>query len=143
MGHFASGDAVRRRARVTAAVLVAAFALSVPLLGAAPASATLSSSLKAQIKAVSLFQAHHVGIKHPTLQLVRSTYKAYETAFKGSPKLNLGKVYIVQAIGSFTVAGKSYKSLILFFSTRTGNLEAGLKSLQVKNLSKLGHVIKL
>jgi len=74
---------------------------------------------------------------------VASTGSAYSKAFKTLPKLTFGKVYVVQAIGAFTARGHSFKSLILFFSTRTGNLVAQLDSIDVKNLRKLGAVVKL
>jgi hypothetical protein len=125
------------------AVLFAAMAVAAPLLYAAPASAGISSSEKALLRGVALQEAAARQIKHPGIQVIKTTYAAYSKAFPGSPKLHLGSIYVVQIIGSYASGGRTFSALELLFNASTSSEAAAIQSKIVKNLSKLGSVSRL
>jgi hypothetical protein len=144
MGHLASGSARKRSPRTGVAVIVAAVALAAPLLFVAPASAgSVPKSVRAQLRGVTLNEARALGIKHPSLSAVLTTYAAYSKAFPGSPKLKAGKVYVVQVVGKYTVLGKAFKAFELIFDAKSLKALIGINSTTVKGLGKLGSVARL
>jgi hypothetical protein len=143
MGHTVRGSARGRARRATWAALVVAVAFAIPMMGAVPATAGVSKSERTLLRGLATNEAKLLKIHHPSFQTVLTTYAKYIKAFPGGPALNFGRVYVVQIVGKYSQAGKTFKAFELIVNAATNKEVAGIRSTTVKGLGKIGNVIKL
>jgi hypothetical protein len=122
-------------------LVVAAFACVV-----APASAAVSKTEKAKLRALAVNSARRLGDKHPTnLEAVKTTYTAYRKAFSGPPpRVKVSKIWAVELHGHFKLGSHTESWEVLIVKASDNKLAfAILGGPKTADLSKLGPVVKL